>query len=308
MATNFQLSGVDLESLFEPIAAFSKPADVSFRGVANSNDSGAALLQDHSWTAISAGNEHTVAIRSDYKLFAWGLNNIGQLGDGMFPLVTKSSPVQIGSSSWVAVAAGSGRSRAIRSDGKLFGWGGDPGDGSAYSISPVQIGSDSWIAVSVNETSAAIRSDYKLFTWGTNSFGELGDGTTIGKSSPVQIGSSSWTAISTGKYHLAAITSDYKLFTWGRGANGRLGNGTTSNISSPVQVGTSSWTAVAAGTYHTAAIRLDYKLFTWGSNDLGELGDGTTLSKSSPVQIGTSSWTAVSAGGYHTVGLMKASA
>ena len=57
-----------------------------------------------SWTVLSTGTSHTAAIRSDGYLFTWGYNNVGQLGDGT--LVSKSSPVQIGSSSWTAVSAG----------------------------------------------------------------------------------------------------------------------------------------------------------------------------------------------------------
>jgi alpha-tubulin suppressor-like RCC1 family protein len=57
-----------------------------------------------SWTAVSAGSNHTAAIRSDGLLFAWGLATSGQLGDGS--IVNKSSPVQIGSSSWIQISAG----------------------------------------------------------------------------------------------------------------------------------------------------------------------------------------------------------
>ena len=51
-----------------------------------------------SWTSISAGANHTAAIRSDGALFTWGDNGNGKLGDGT--TISKLSPVQIGSSSW----------------------------------------------------------------------------------------------------------------------------------------------------------------------------------------------------------------
>ena len=71
----------------------------------------------------------------------------------------------------------------------------------------MQIGSSSWTAVSANRYhNLAIRSDGYLFTWGRNNYGQLGDGTSVNKSSPVQIGSSSWTAVSAGLLHSAAIT------------------------------------------------------------------------------------------------------
>jgi alpha-tubulin suppressor-like RCC1 family protein len=73
-----------------------------------------------SWTAVSCGS-HTVAIRSDGLLFTWGGNSHGQLGDGT--RVNKSSPVQIGTSTWTAVSLASKHTLAIRSDGSLFTWG-----------------------------------------------------------------------------------------------------------------------------------------------------------------------------------------
>jgi len=101
-----------------------------------------------SWTAISTGTNHTLAIRSDGGLFAWGQNGagVGRLGDGT--TTSRSSPVQIGTSSWIAVACGDLNSAAIRSDGALFTWGsstnGALGDAGASRSSPVQIGTSSW--------------------------------------------------------------------------------------------------------------------------------------------------------------------
>jgi alpha-tubulin suppressor-like RCC1 family protein len=119
-----------------------------------------------SWTAVSAGDYHTAAIKTDGILFTWGLGTYGRLGDGT--TTTRSSPVQIG-------------------------------DNALSSLSPIQIGSSSWTAVSAGAShTAAIRSGGTLFTWGNSSYGQLGDGTTTTRSSPVQIGSSSWTLISAG--------------------------------------------------------------------------------------------------------------
>jgi len=242
----------------------------------------------------------------------WGYNNRGQLGDGTSgPSARKSSPVQIGSSSWTAVSAGYDHNAAIRSDGALFTWGynssGQLGDGTIISrSSPVQIGSSSWTAVTTGVAhSAAIRSDGRLFTWGSGNNGRLGDGTTVNKSSPVQIGSSSWTAVSAGSYHNAAIRLGGSLFTWGFNGPGQLGDGTTAARSSPVQLGSSSWTAVSAGASHTVAIRSDGGLFIWGLNNNGQLGDNaaTKVNRSSPVQLGSSSWTAVSAGRFMTAAI-----
>ena len=260
--------------------------------------------QNSTWKAASNGNAFWSIIRTDGILFAWGLNNQGQVGDGTF--ITRNSPVQIGSSSWTAIKNGLNYCLALRSNNLLFGWGynnqGQLGDGTTIrKTSPIQIGSSSWIAVDTGWShTVAIRSDGMLFAWGSASGGQLGNGSTISRSSPVQIGSSSWIAVSAGGGSgdfSVAIRSDGMLFAWGRNGYGQLGDGTTVNKSSPVQIGSSSWIAISAGpNSFTFAIRSGGTLFSWGNNSQGQLGDGTTVNKSSPVQIGGSnSWIAVQA-------------
>ena len=309
-----------------------------------------------SWTSISAGGGHSLAIKSDYKLYTWGLGNIGQtaqagptiswtqiaagrLGtlDSIFAIrsdgalfawgnnaqgqlgfgdtISRSSPVQLGSSSWSQVAASASYSTfAIRSDGILFGWGnnasGQIGDITNISrSSPTQIGSSSWLAIASGTVhTVGITVDGKLFTWGTNNFGQLGDptlATTAGRSSPVQISAgTSWTSVATGTYHNLAIQLGGSLWSWGQNARGQLGltnlvaGGDTVNRSAPVQITAiagSSWSFVAAGNESSYAIT-NFKLYTWGQNGSGELGSGSLLLRSAPVQVGSSSWTYVGAG------------
>ena len=267
-----------------------------------------------SWTSISAGLLSTAAIRSDGALFTWGLNQNGQLGTGN--IVSRSAPVQIGTSSWSSVSVGGSWMAAIRSDGALFTWGynfnGLLGDGTRIDkSSPVQIGTSSWSSVSAGSLNTlAIRLGGSLYAWGFNGNGQCGDSTIVDRSSPVQIGTSSWTSVSSGSTHAFAIRSDRGLFAWGSNTNGRLGlnitQAATGSRSSPVQIGTSSWTSVSAGEAHALAVRLDGGLFAWGSNANGRLGlnvSQVTGNRSSPVQVGTSSWTLVSAGASHTAAI-----
>jgi alpha-tubulin suppressor-like RCC1 family protein len=255
------------------------------------------------WNKIAiAGGTTTFymgAIDSTGALYMWGQNTTGQLGDGT--VVTKSSPVQIGASSWSAVSIGWSHAAAIDSVGRLFTWGdnvyGQLGDSTrnVSKSSPVLIGSSSWSAVSAGDLyTAAIDINGRLYIWGLNIYGAHGDGTTIDKSSPVQIGTSSWAFVSAGNSVTAAIDSVGRLFTWGYNTGGWLGDNTGVSKSSPVQIGTSSWTKVAAAkTYNTAAIDINGRLFSWGSLFIG---DNQTSGRSSPVQIGTSSWTKVTSG------------
>jgi hypothetical protein len=97
------------------------------------------------WARISAGYDHTIAIKTDGTLWAWGSNGDGQLGDGTY--VDKNSPVQIGTATnWASISAGFKHSIAIKTDGSLWAWGlnnnGKLGDGTtAGKNSPVQISS-----------------------------------------------------------------------------------------------------------------------------------------------------------------------
>lgn len=105
-------------------------------------------LGEDSWAAVATGSEHTLAIRDDGLLFAWGGNTAGKLGDGT--TTAKLVPTQIGSSRWLSVSA-STHSLAIRDDGKLFAWGenrtGELGDGgSVDKLVPTQVGTLNWLA------------------------------------------------------------------------------------------------------------------------------------------------------------------
>ena len=89
-----------------------------------------------SYSAVSAGYDHTMAIKSDGSLWAWGGNSYGQLGDG----TTNQSliPKQIGTG-YAVVAAGTYFTVAVKTDGSLWAWGGDSFVGN--SSVPVQVGS-----------------------------------------------------------------------------------------------------------------------------------------------------------------------
>ena len=142
---------------------------------------------------IAAGDDHTIALRSNGTLWAWGWNGYGQVGDGT--TTDRHSPVQIGSdTNWVAIAAGDWHTIALKSNGTLWSWGsnglGQLGDGTTTNKNrPVQIGSDpTWVAIAGGYYhTIALKSNGTLWAWGWNGYGQLGDGTNIDKNSPVPI-------------------------------------------------------------------------------------------------------------------------
>ena len=254
----------------------------------NINYSSPVQIGTSSWISVASDESlsTTLAIRQDGALFAWGYNTGG--ANGLDDTVSRSSPVQVGTSSWTMISVSGQNSAAIRSDGALFVWGlsSDGALGLNDSISrssPVQVGTSSWTAVNVfvNGTTVstlAIRQDGTLWTWGNNTDGGLALNDTVHRSSPVQIG----------------VATNWKTI----GTRSAIGYVRATPTSSPIQIGTSSWTSVDAragyfGRPSLYAIRSDGALFSWGKNDYGQLGLGDNVHRSSPVQVGTSSWVAV---------------
>lgn len=83
--------------------------------------------------ALAAGFQHSLALKRDGTVWAWGGNDSGQLGDGS--LSDRPAPVRAaGLDGTVALAAGYRHSLALRSDGTVRTWGnnsfGQLGDGS----------------------------------------------------------------------------------------------------------------------------------------------------------------------------------
>jgi alpha-tubulin suppressor-like RCC1 family protein len=234
-------------------------------------------LTNLSWTQLSNGDAHSLALRSDKTLWAWGLNSSGQLGTG--DTITRQSPTQV-SGSWLQIASGASHSVGIKSDNTLYGWGlgtsGQVGDATLISkSSPVQIDTSAWISVDAGtDFSLAIRSDYRLYAWGLGTSGQLGIVLAVSRSTPSIYGSStaSYIQVSAGASHTLAIDNNNKLWAWGFNASGQLGDGTTTTRNGPVSLGASSWTAISAGYSHSAAITSDNRLFTWGDNSAGQLG------------------------------------
>ena len=165
-------------------------------------------------SVIAAGQYHAMARTASGKVYAWGYNNDGQLGNGKE--TTPTTPIQVPLPSGVTatgIAAGGYHSMAIGSDGKLYAWGLN---------SSGQIGNGTL----TTETSPVVVS--------------LPTGVTA-------------TGIAAGLYHSLAIGSDGKLYTWGYNTDGELGHGGTTNLALPRAVlslpGTP--TTVGAGLYQS---------------------------------------------------------
>ena len=262
------------------------------------------------WKQVACGYRHTAAIKTDGTLWTWGLNAYGQLGDNT--TVSKLSPVTTvaGGTNWKQVTCGQGMTAAIKTDGTLWTCGynkfGQLGDNTTVSKSSPNTtiaGGTNWKQITCGHqySIAAIKTDGTLWTWGYNFYGQLGDNTTVDKSSPVQVsgGGTNWKQVSCGNFHTAAIKTDGTLWIWGYDGYGQLGDNTTVAKSSPITTvaGGTNWKQVACGN-QTAAIKTDGTLWTWGQDTYGQLGDNTVVPKSSPITTvaGGTNWKQVSCG------------
>ena len=248
------------------------------------------------WASVSAGESHTVAIRTDGTLWAWGNRLNGRIGQGGTS-GSQTTPIQIGAATnWATVSAGISHTVATRTDGTLWAWGsrldgriGQGGTTGSQSI-PIQVGTETnWAHASAGGShTVAVRTDGTLWVWGSNWNGQLGNGEATGyQPAPIQIGTATnWATVSAKGNHTVAVRTDGTAWAWGNNWNGQLGDGTTTSRNAPVQIGTATnWASVAAGNYFSTGIRENGTLWAWGRNASGQIGDGTTTHRHSPVQV-----------------------
>ena len=175
-------------------------------------------------------------------------------------------------------------------------------------IFPILNSNGSPSSTNVDMESMFVRKDSiygsNLWVWGQNSFGQLGLGTIVHRSSPVQLGAlSTWRQLwgRCGSYTIVGKT-DGQLWVWGSNSVGQIVTSVTTAFSVPFQGSVlSPWKQIGGGANHNTAVHLDGRLFTWGLNTSGQLGDGTIATKSIPTQIGAlTDWSQVSGGSVHS--------
>ena len=265
----------------------------------------AFALTPPSTGTLAAGSSHTAVVKSDGAVWAWGLNDYGQLGDGT--KINRSTPVPVSSlSGVVAVAAGTSHTVALKSDGTVWAWGrnnfGQLGNGATSdSVTPVQVnGLSGVVAIAAgNMHTVAVRSDGTVWTWGNNSYGQLGDGTTISHTVAVQVsGLTDVVAVAAGYDHTVALKRDGTVWAWGYNTYGQVGDGTTTRRTTAVPVtGLTGVLTIAAGNSTTLSLKTDGSVWAWGANSTGQLGDGTTTTRTAPVAVsGLGGVVALSAG------------
>jgi len=238
-------------------------------GVGNVSSTFIPIGTATNWKEISANFLHTIGLRTNGTLWAWGNNEYGSLGDGT--AINRNVPTQIGTATnWKTVATCDSTSFGIKTDGSLWGWGYNGGLLGIlvfevnFSYAPIQIGN-----LGVYET------DWDKITGGPNNM------------------------------HVLALKNSGALYSWGSTWGTYEALGRSGNSALPAQIGADTdWVYIACGFDTSFAIKSNGTLWGWGKNDKGQLGDGTQITRSVPTQIGTDTdWVSVSAGYAHSVGL-----
>jgi hypothetical protein len=232
-----------------------------------------------SYTYVSAGQNFTVAVRSDGQAVAWGLNNFGEA----------TVPALPPGLTYTRVAAGSSHALGIRSNGTMIGWGFNGGDQASPPGLPAGV---TYTDVSAGLShSVALRSNGTIVVWGSNTSGLFtvpalpsgvvytrvvagsnfnlalrSNGTAVGWGNnldgqtniPALPPGTTYVALAAGFAHSLALRSDGVVVGWGNAFDGRL--------DIPALPPGLTYTGVAAGFQHGLALRSDGTIVAWGRN------------------------------------------
>lgn len=261
------------------------------------------------FTQLTAGYNHTCALASDNKVYCWGSNNAGQLGDSS--TADRAAPTRVAQGALSAgyftqVSAGAFHTCALASDNKAYCWG-DGGygrlgnNGTTNTTAPTrvvqgQLPSSARFThiASGNEHTCALASNNKVYCWGNSARGQLGNNTTTARSTPVLVAqgelptSAHFTVLNTYNKHTCALATDNKAYCWGEGSQGRLGNNDTADRLVPTRVAqgelptSARFTYITPGNDHTCALASNNKTYCWGNGDNGRLGNNGVEQKLAP--------------------------
>ncbi|MCK9266087.1 FG-GAP-like repeat-containing protein [bacterium] len=262
---------------------------------------------------ISAGGYHTVALKSDGSVWAWGDNTSGQLGLGTtYQGQNFYSPKQtlgveeVGFlKDIVGISAGYSHTLAVKSNGEVLAWGnniwGQLGiNNTIYSNLPVKVFNLTNIkSVSAGGTgllgdhSLAVKSDGSVWAWGSNKKGQLGDKTEVDRLVPVQVKGENGVGylknirqVSAGGRHSLALDKDGNIWAWGDNTYGQLGDGTNNDTNFPIKItDLPKIVQISTGLRHSIAIDEDGQLWVWGFNIKGQLGNGRETNSNIPIQL-----------------------
>ena len=268
-------------------------------------DSGQSLVPiaaQNGITAIAGGGAHSVALRNDGSVVAWGYNAYGQAN---VPLAARSDVVAIEAGDWHtlalntngsvvawgdpsygattvplaalsgvrAIAAGGVHSVVLKVNGSVMAWG---WNGDGQTDVPVTARSGVVAIAAGGRNTVALKTNGTVVVWGNNSYGQTNVPEAAG---------SNVVAIAAGGWHIVALKSDGSVVAWG------LNNYGQTNVPVAARNGVA---AIASGFNHTVTLKSDGSMLAWGENSYGQ----------TMVPTGVNGVTAIAAGSFHTLALL----
>lgn len=211
---------------------------------------------------LSTFHSHTCGVTTDDRVFCWGNNVFGQLGNGTTGEIgyPELSPIAVmGSLRFRGVSVGVFHSCGVTTTDRAYCWGGDQwgqiGDGAASGVCQVTFNQ-----LPCRTKPTLVAGGYRwrqLDAGGGNGPGE-------GQTGPTHAG------------RTCGVTTDGRAFCWGDGTEGLIGDGTFSLRSAPTRVaGSQVFRSISTGEWHTCAVTTENRAYCWGVNHFGQLGDGT---------------------------------
>ncbi|MBN1460343.1 MAG: hypothetical protein JXA57_12465 [Armatimonadetes bacterium] len=183
---------------------------------------------------VAAGVRHSVGLKADGSIVAWGENCRGQC------LVPKPN------TEFREVAAGLGHSLGLKNDGSIvaLGWrdAEDP-----WGICAVPLPNADFTAVAAGQDhSLGLKSDGSIVAWGDNRYGQC----------TVPTPNADFTKVAAGVYHSLGLKRDGSILAWGHNEYGQC----------VVPIPNNGFTEIAAGGYHSVGIKDDDSIVAWGAN------------------------------------------
>jgi hypothetical protein len=179
--------------------------------------------------AIAAGDYHSLALKADGTVAAWGT---GQWNYNQTNVPQKLTNV-------VAIAAGAEYSVALKGDGRIVSW------GRTLDNAPVNLSSVVAVAAARYHC-LALTMDGRVRAWGLNDSGQCNVPTTA----------TNIIAVAAGTLHNLALRADSTVVAWGNNSSGEC----------TVPAGLNNVVAIAAGGSHSVALKRNGSVVTWGGN------------------------------------------
>lgn len=238
---------------------------------------------------VASGNHHSLALDNLGRVWAWGQNGYGQLGDGTVDAT--SEPVLIkGLDNVVSISAGALHSLALKSDGTVWGWGNNlmrqlgPNLGREV-LSPSKIdGVENITQISGGfGHSVALAKDGRVWIWGVidwTSIPEITDDIVVDQYyDPTLLEfPSPAIAVGSGSDHSIVLLENGQVWAWGTNTFGQLGNGTLFKNIEPSQVmGLPTIRLLAAGGYHNIVVDESGILWGWGLDEDNQVGTSSFI-------------------------------